>query len=56
MLDNCYEPAKVAPSGTVVTRWDPNKSGNHERTETEWLVLGLGLEFTLTLTITLTNH
>ena len=26
----------------VVTRWDPNKSGNRERTETEWLVLGLG--------------
>ena len=26
----------------VVTRWDPNKSGSRERTETEWLVLGLG--------------
>ena len=32
----------------VVTRWDPNKSANRERTETEWLVLGLGLELTLT--------
>ena len=24
-----------------MTRWDPSKSGNRERTETEWLVLGL---------------
>ena len=31
-------------SKLVVTRWYPNKSGNHERTETEWLVLGLGLQ------------
>ena len=30
------------PNMLVVTRWDPNKSGNRERTETEWLVLGLG--------------
>ena len=28
----------------VVTRWDPSKRGNRERTETEWLVLGLELE------------
>ena len=33
----------------VVTRWDPNKSGNRERTVTEWLVLGLGLELKLAL-------
>ena len=40
----------------VVARWDPNKGGNRERTdstETEWLVLG-GL--TLNLAINLTNH
>ena len=41
-----------------MSRWDPSKGGNREKTETEWLVLGLswGLGLTLNLTITLTNH
>ena len=30
----------MAHAVRVVTRWDPNKSGNRERTETKWLVLG----------------
>ena len=30
----------------VVTRWDPNKSGNRERTETEWLVLPFSYDTT----------
>ena len=44
----------------VMARQDPNKGGNPDRTETEWLVLGLGrgqgYGVTLNLIIPLTNH
>ena len=49
-----YAHVLLAGEATVVTRWDPNKSGNRERTE--WLVLGLvglglGLELGLGLVV-----
>ena len=37
----------------VVARWEPNKDGNCERTEAEWLLLGLGCSLRLGLGLTL---
>ena len=62
MSQQYFCPAEYTLSHNLMARWDPNKGGNRERTETEWLVLGLGLglglglELTLNLTITIHTY